>query len=190
MGRHRNRDEGTPYGLRSWARRARSRVFPINLSSTLSRTIIRLPSSYLLLKSLFTWTVIVLQSFRLFPDAREGWLHNIDARVGRLETGTVCWSTFVAVCIALCVNHITSGLEGLGRDASPFNLVRACHHSHSLQPVNFEVRIRLPASLVLFPRQQRRPKGRFCISSYQTWSDSHCGPATSGQLDLSPYPFF
>lgn len=127
-------------------------MFPINLSSTLSRTIIRLPSSYLLLKSLFTWTVIVLQAFRLFPNTNSGWLHNVDARVGRLETGTVCWSTFVAVCVALCVNNITSGLEGLGRDASPFNLVRACRHSRSLQTVNFEVRIRLPASLVLFPR--------------------------------------
>ena len=190
MGRHRNRDEGTPYGLRSWARRVRSRVFPINLSSTLSRTIIRLPSSYLLLKSLCTWTVILLQSFRLIPNTHSGWLHNVDARVGRLETGTVCWSTFVAVCIALCVNYITSGLEGFGRDASPFNLVRACHHSHSLQSVNFEVRIRLPASLVLFPKQQRPPKGRFCISSYQTRSDSYYDPTTSGQLDVSSSPFF
>lgn len=120
--RHRNRDEGTPYGLRSWARRAWSRMFPIDVSSTLSRTVIRLPSSYLLLKSLFIWTVIILQAFSLFPTTHVGWLHSIDTRIGRLETGDVCWSTFIAVCVALCVNYINSGLEGLSRDASPFNL--------------------------------------------------------------------
>jgi hypothetical protein len=127
-------------------------VFPVDLSSTLSRTIIRLPSAYFLLKSLFIWTVIVLQAFRLFPNTHTGWLHDVGTRVGRLETGEVCWSTFMAACAALCVNYITSGLEGLGRDASPFNLVRACHSPYTLQLVNFEVRIRIPASLVLFSR--------------------------------------
>lgn len=127
-------------------------VFPIDLSSTLSRTIIRLPSAYFLLKSLFIWTVIILQAFRLFPNTHAGRLHNVGMWVSRLETGEVCWSTFVAACAALCVNYITSGLEGLGRDASPFNLVRTYHSPHSLQLVNFEVRICIPASLVLFPR--------------------------------------
>ncbi|KAF9652879.1 hypothetical protein BDM02DRAFT_3088444 [Thelephora ganbajun] len=120
--RHRNRDEGTPYGLQSQAGSVWSRVFPIDLSSTLSRTIIRLPTSYLLLKSLSIWTIIVLQAFHLFPTTHVGWLHDINTRVGRLETGEVCWSTFIAVCAALCINYIASGLEGLGRDASPFNL--------------------------------------------------------------------
>lgn len=143
-------------------------MFPVDLSSTLSRTIIRLPSSYLLLRSLFVWTVILLRAFRLFPNTHAGWVHNIDARVGRLETGEACWSTFTAVCTALCVNHITSGLEGYGRDAPPFNLVRACHYYYSLRLVNFEVRIRIPASLVLFPRYQHHSKGRFRVSSYQT----------------------
>jgi len=131
--RHRNGDEETPYGLRSWARRVWSRVFPVDLSSTPSRTIIRLPSSYLLLKSLFTWTIIILQAFRLFPNTQTDWLHNVTARVDRLETGEVCWSTFKAVCTALCVNYITSGLEGHGRDAPPFNLVRTCDCPYSLQ---------------------------------------------------------
>ena len=126
-------------------------VVPIDLSSTLSRTIVRLPSAYLLLKSLSIWTIIVLQAFRLFPNTHAGWLHSVGTQVGRLETGEVCWSTFMAVCAALCVNYLTSGLEGLGRDASPFNLVRTRHSPHSLQLVNFEVRIRIPASLILLP---------------------------------------
>lgn len=130
--RHRNEDEGTPYGLRSWARRTWSMILPIDLSSTLSRTIIRLPSAYLLLRSLFIWTVIVLQAFRLFPNTHLDWLHNVGTRVSCLETGEVCWSTFMAVCAALCVNYLTSGLEGLGRDATPFNLVCTCHPPHSL----------------------------------------------------------
>jgi len=124
--RHRNRDGGTPYGLRSLARHVWSRLFPVNLSSTLSRAIIRLPTSYLLLKSLLIWAVILLQAFRLFPATHIGWLHTIDTRVGGLETGEVCWSTFIAISTTLCVNSITSGLEGLGRDATPFNLVRTC----------------------------------------------------------------
>lgn len=185
---HRNRDDGTPYGLRSRARHVWSRLFPIDLSSTLSRTIIRLPSSYLLLKSLFIWTTIVLQAFRLFPTTHVGWLHDIDTQVDRWETGEVCWSTFIAVCAALCINYITSGLEGLGRDAPPFNLVRTSHRPHNRQLVNFEVRIRIPASLVLFPKYQRRPKGRFCVAPYQALPDSNHSPAASGQWDVSPSP--
>lgn len=100
-------------------------MFPIDLSSTLSRTIIRLPSSYLLLEVLFTWTIIILQAFSLFPNKHTGWLHSFNSRIDRLETGDLCWSTFIAIGTALCVNYITSGLEGLGRDTSPFNLVRA-----------------------------------------------------------------
>ena len=102
-------------------------MFPVDLSSTLSRTIIRLPSSYLLLKCLLIWAIILLQAFHLFPTTHVGWLHSIHTRVGGLETGDVCWSTFIAISAALCVNCITSGLEGLGRDAPPFNLVRTCH---------------------------------------------------------------
>ncbi|TFY73074.1 hypothetical protein EWM64_g10938 [Hericium alpestre] len=98
-------------------------LFPIDLSSTFARTLFRVPTLYLLSKALALWFIILLQTSGFFPSFQWDWLQSIGTWAARKEMEDVCWSTFGAVCSALCVGALTRGLEGVGgNNTSPFNL--------------------------------------------------------------------
>jgi hypothetical protein len=99
-------------------------IFPLDLSSTYSRTILRLPSMYYVLKSLLLWSVLLLQASDHFPPFSWKPFQLLDNWASRKEMDEICWFTFRAICGALCVGALTRGLEGVGAtNASPFNLV-------------------------------------------------------------------
>ncbi|KAH7929644.1 hypothetical protein BV22DRAFT_1002256 [Leucogyrophana mollusca] len=97
-------------------------VFPINFSSSLSRFVLRLPSLYFVCKALFVWTVTLAQTSDRFPPWEFPWLQAVGQWAAQKEMQDLCWSTFCAVCGALCVEALTRGLEGGNNNASPFNL--------------------------------------------------------------------
>lgn len=127
--------------------------FPIDLSSTYSRTILRLPTMYYILKSLVLWTILLLQAADYFPHSSWEPLQSLDEWVAHKEMDEICWFTFRAICGALCVGALTKGLEGVGTTpASPFNLV--CPF-HSVRVTGFitpcAVWLFLHATLLLLP---------------------------------------
>ncbi|TDL24881.1 hypothetical protein BD410DRAFT_766450 [Rickenella mellea] len=98
-------------------------TFPINLNSTTYRLAFRIPSLYLLFRSLLLLTIILLQGSNLWPSSNYRWLNVIGEWAGQKEFGEVCWSTFGAICAALGVGALTRGLEGISSsNAAPFNL--------------------------------------------------------------------
>ncbi len=100
-------------------------VFPIDLSSTYSRVILRLPTMYYILKALLIWTILLLQASDYFPPSWKP-CRQLDDWVAHKEMDEICWFTFRAICGALCVGALTKGLEGVGTTStSPFNLVRS-----------------------------------------------------------------
>lgn len=149
--------------------------FPIDLSSTYSRTILRLPTMYYILKSLVLWTILLLQAADYFPHTSWEPLQSLDEWVAHKEMDEICWFTFRAICGALCVGALTKGLEGVGTTpASPFNLV--CPF-HSVRVTAFisqcAVWLFLHATLLLLPvntysktRGSTLPPGRECYFYY------------------------
>ncbi|KAH9180438.1 hypothetical protein EDB89DRAFT_2110552 [Lactarius sanguifluus] len=98
-------------------------IFPIDLSSTYSRTVLRLPTMYYISKSLVLWSILALQASDYLPSTSWMPLQLLDDWAARKEMDEICWSTFLAICGALCVGALTRGLEGVGTtNASPFNL--------------------------------------------------------------------
>lgn len=97
-------------------------IFPLDLSSSLVRFILRLPSVYFLSKSLLLWSTTLAQTAHKIPSDS---LFFLASWVARYDTSALCWFTFCTVCGALCVEALTRGLEGSNSSASPFNLV--CH---------------------------------------------------------------
>jgi hypothetical protein len=99
-------------------------IFPLDLSSTYSRMVLRLPTMYYILKSLLLWSVLLLQASDHFPPFSWRPFQLLDDWASRKEMDEICWFTFRAICGALCVGALTRGLEGVGAtNASPFNLV-------------------------------------------------------------------
>jgi len=99
-------------------------VFPVDLSRTYSRVILRLPTIYYILKCLVIWSVLLLQASDYFLSSQWKPFQFLDDWVARKEMDDICWLTFRAVCGALCVGALTKGLEGGGTNpAAPFNLV-------------------------------------------------------------------
>ncbi|KAI5122226.1 hypothetical protein M0805_002714 [Coniferiporia weirii] len=97
--------------------------FPIDLSSTTYRLCFRIPSLYVLFRSLALLSVVLLQVTGYFPSTQLGWLHVIEQWAGQKEMSDVCWTAFVAVCLALVVDALTRGLEGANSNSSSqFNL--------------------------------------------------------------------
>ncbi|KZP08714.1 hypothetical protein FIBSPDRAFT_760914 [Athelia psychrophila] len=103
-------------------RRIYDSILPLDLSSTYCRLALRLPSLYFLSKALVLWTVILIQTSELFPAWT--WTSGLGKWAADMEMEGVCWSSFCAVCFALCTSALTRGLEGIGASAnsSPFNL--------------------------------------------------------------------
>ncbi|EJD02179.1 uncharacterized protein FOMMEDRAFT_168701 [Fomitiporia mediterranea MF3/22] len=97
--------------------------FPVDLSSTAYRFTLRIPSLYLLYKSLALLFVILLQVSNLFPSAKISWLQRLGGWAERKEMEDVCWSIFGTVCTALVVGALTRGLEGFNSsNTQPFNI--------------------------------------------------------------------
>ncbi|CCL98766.1 uncharacterized protein FIBRA_00771 [Fibroporia radiculosa] len=105
--------------------------FPANLSSTFSRVVFRIPSIYLLGKSLFIWFVLLLQVSHVYPSWKLGWLQSISHWAKQKNMEDICWFTFTSTCVALAVGALTNGLEGFHLNSnSPFNLFSFAFQLH------------------------------------------------------------
>lgn len=101
-------------------------ILPVDLSSTRSRALFRIPSVYVLAKSLLIWIVLLLQASHLFPTWKWDWLQSLGSWVSQKQMEDICWFTFTSTCVALAVGAFTNGLEGLHfNNNAPFNLVRS-----------------------------------------------------------------
>jgi hypothetical protein len=121
-----HRTRSNPDSRNRWAflRLVLPSVFPVDLSSTYSRTILRLPTMYYILKALVLWSILLLQASDYLPPLSWKPFQLLDDWAAHKEMDEICWFTFRAVCGALCVGALTKGLEGVGTTtASPFNLV-------------------------------------------------------------------
>ena len=107
-------------------------VLPLDLSSTLSRFLFRIPSIYLLGKAIVLWGVLFLQGAEVYPASAEPlswdkweWVGRLGEWAIRKPVDEVAWSTFTSVCTAVFVGALTSGIEGVNTQSNPqFNLVR------------------------------------------------------------------
>ncbi|KAI9446566.1 hypothetical protein H4582DRAFT_1803674 [Lactarius indigo] len=98
-------------------------IFPIDLSSTYSRTVLRVPTMYFIFKSLVLWSILALQASDYLSSTSWKPLQLLDNWASSKEMDEICWSTFLAICGALCIGALTRGLEGVGTtNSSPFNL--------------------------------------------------------------------
>ncbi|KZT69880.1 hypothetical protein DAEQUDRAFT_668824 [Daedalea quercina L-15889] len=103
--------------------------FPVDFSSTLSRTAFRIPSIYLLSKSLLLWALLLLQAARFWPSW--SWLDPVGQWAAQKEMEDICWFTFTSTCLALAVGALTNGLEGLHLNHNaPFNLFSFAFQLH------------------------------------------------------------
>ncbi|KAG2037382.1 hypothetical protein BDR03DRAFT_897062 [Suillus americanus] len=98
-------------------------VFPLDLSSSLSRLVLRAPSLYFIFKMVVIWLVVLAQAADKFPTWNSSWLQSMGTYVAQRDTADLCWSTFCAVCSVLCMEGLTHGLEGGTHRPSPFNLL-------------------------------------------------------------------
>ena len=143
-------------------------MFPLNLSSSLVRLIVRLPSLFFLSKSLLLWSTILAQIAHYDSPC----FHWLASWVPQHDTAPLCWFTFCSVCGALCVDALTRGLEGTNSNASPFNLVcppaawpyqlspRLFTHHHNLL-----VRLCISITHILIPNDTRHKTARSPITS-------------------------
>ncbi|KAI9065060.1 hypothetical protein FKP32DRAFT_1610894 [Trametes sanguinea] len=124
----------------SWRRLFLSWLFPVDLSSTRSRLLFRMPSMYLLGKAFSLWAVLLVQAAGPSTLSQAGWMQPLFAWVAEKKMEDICWYTFLSACATLCIGTLTTGLEGLNmNDSSPFNLfafafqlyVCAASHSHA-----------------------------------------------------------
>lgn len=98
-------------------------VFPLDLSSSISRLVLRSPSLYFIFKMVVIWLIVLAQAADKFPTWNSSWLQSVGTYVAQRETADLCWSTFCAVCGVLCMEGVTHGLEGGAHRPSPFNLL-------------------------------------------------------------------
>lgn len=91
----------------------RASLLPLDLSSTLSRTLLRLPSLILLSRSVVVLLVVLLKSAELYPESSGVlWIQNLGAWTDSKDMKLICWQCFVACCAALVTTELTAGLEG------------------------------------------------------------------------------
>ncbi|KAG2150733.1 uncharacterized protein EDB93DRAFT_1141905 [Suillus bovinus] len=98
-------------------------VFPLDLSSSITRLVLRSPSLYFILKMVAIWLIVLAQTADKFPTWDLSSLQLVGTYVAKRETADLCWSTFCAVCGVLCMEGLTHGLEGGAHRPSPFNLL-------------------------------------------------------------------
>ncbi|KAL5636924.1 hypothetical protein ACGC1H_000785 [Rhizoctonia solani] len=102
-------------------------LLPINISATHTRFISRVPSIGLLATSLFLLSIALLQAADIWQplDMQPGriWYLELCRWAGEKEMAYVCWTTYIAVCVAMVMNTLTRGLEGAVSDGPhSFNL--------------------------------------------------------------------
>ncbi|KAI0771083.1 hypothetical protein BD413DRAFT_476477 [Trametes elegans] len=113
----------------SWRQLVWARFFPVNFASTFSKLLFRVPSLYFLAKAVTLWTVLLLKTQRPVAFAEGSWLEPLGAWTAAMKMEDVCWYTFMAACLALCIGTLTTGLEGINmNEASPFNLFAFAFH--------------------------------------------------------------
>ncbi|OSD08253.1 hypothetical protein PYCCODRAFT_1429319 [Trametes coccinea BRFM310] len=125
----------------SWRRLFLSWLLPVDLSSTHSRLLFRIPSMYLLGKAVALWTVLLVQAAGPTSLLQAGWMQPLFAWIAEKKMDDICWYTFLSACATLCIGALTTGLEGLNmNDSSPFNLfafafqLYVCAASHTFLP--------------------------------------------------------
>ncbi|KDQ61231.1 hypothetical protein JAAARDRAFT_32233 [Jaapia argillacea MUCL 33604] len=161
-------------------------LFPINLSSTTCRLIFRIPSLYFLSKALSVWFLMLLQAAGLFPSIQWDWLQSLGVWVAARQIEDVCWYTFAAVCMALCVGALTRGLEGHTlSNSSPFNLfgysfllhIYSSPLTHASKPQNLPSRPDVHVLItIILPLLQVTMIHTLGIK--QTWSQQRLIPTT------------
>ncbi|KAG8692303.1 hypothetical protein FRC09_011315 [Ceratobasidium sp. 395] len=116
-------------GRRRQPRRIWHALFPINVSATHTRLISRVPSIALLGTALFLLLVALVQAAGIWePLAPAGtwggmWYVQMCRWAAGKEMSFVCWTTYIAVCVAMVMNTLTRGLEGGGSEGPhSFNL--------------------------------------------------------------------
>ncbi|KAI6045632.1 hypothetical protein EDC04DRAFT_2634109 [Pisolithus marmoratus] len=97
-------------------------IFPLDLSSSRVRLVLRTPTLYFLGRSLLMWIITLAQTANKFSPIGSPWLLSLGTWVAQREMATLCWSTFCSVCGVLCMEALTRGLEGGNNNGSPFNL--------------------------------------------------------------------
>lgn len=102
-------------------RRLWNALLPINISATHTRLVSRAPSIALLGTALFLLSITLLQASGIWeplaiePDSRWGqmWYVRMCRWAAEKEMSYVCWTTYIAVCVAMVMNTLTRGLEGV-----------------------------------------------------------------------------
>ncbi|TCD66792.1 hypothetical protein EIP91_000928 [Steccherinum ochraceum] len=100
-------------------------MFPVDLSSTFSRFAFRIPSLYLLGKTLLLWSIVFLEAADVHLSASKwSWIASVGRWTAEKSMEEICWFTFTSVCVTLFVGALTSGLEGFNTttNQTPFNL--------------------------------------------------------------------
>ncbi|KAG1890818.1 hypothetical protein F4604DRAFT_1876097 [Suillus subluteus] len=100
--------------LRTFPYSAIPSVFPLDLSSSISRLVLRSPSLYFIFKMVVIWFIVLAQAADKFPTWNSSWLQSVGTYVAQRETADLC-------CV-LCMEGLTHGLEGGTHRPSPFNL--------------------------------------------------------------------
>jgi len=93
-------------------------IIPVNMSSTLTRAVLRLPTLYLLYRSFILQLTVWLQATGTMPQ----WpiLKPLNDWAAHLDMGKICWMSFSAVCAALFMNALTRGLDGRSASFTSF----------------------------------------------------------------------
>ncbi|KAI0053945.1 hypothetical protein FA95DRAFT_1480416 [Auriscalpium vulgare] len=173
-------------------------LFPIDLSSTLSRALFRIPSLYFIYKALALWLVILLQGTDYFPSTPWDFLQNLGAWTAEKDMEEVCWFTLMAVCGALCIGALTRGLEGIGSsNTSPFHLfgyafllhLYSSPITHTLKPEGLPTRPDVHVSIaIILPLLQLAIIHTLGVK--RTWSRQRLIPTTiCGLLTLGHFHY-
>ncbi|KAF9266971.1 hypothetical protein L218DRAFT_896271 [Marasmius fiardii PR-910] len=112
-------------------RRLYDAFMPLDMTNTVTRAALHLPTLYFMGKSLFLWTLILLQASNLYPSISNDYMISLRIWSESQEMRDVCWQTFCAICGAFCVEAFVKGLDGVSvgigahmqANTSPFNLV-------------------------------------------------------------------
>ncbi|KAJ7069971.1 hypothetical protein C8F01DRAFT_1114796 [Mycena amicta] len=119
---------------RNLVQRLWNSLLPLDLTRTSTRLAFQLPTLLFLLKQLFIWTAILLQTSDLFPSRESGYIWSYIWSFGQwtqsLEMEDVCFRTFTSICAAFAMESFVRGLDGGGlglvqinANSSPFNLI-------------------------------------------------------------------
>lgn len=82
------------------------------------RFALHLPTLYLLSQKLLLWVLLVIQTSGI----RIGSSAQLMAWAEKKDMSEVCWSTFVAICAAFCVEAFVRALDGQGSHGAAFGM--------------------------------------------------------------------